>query len=197
MNEYLCKIMRPDEYFFDYYAQDLHFFAFDWDIPEHGPFGGLCGWTMGRLFDPSRVIQFIDPVGFLSTLYFLNLINQGIYTYLPEYREKWLFRAPSFVNILNCTCGHGGFSYRPNSIIRFTQNPSYVSKAKALPMDAALPKYANFFFYDYIPNVMFSKHSKPDKHLFTHILLNNLISDLDCPELLKYLSLNYSSLHNE
>lgn len=59
----------PGKYFPSHYRQDLGVFVDAVEIPRNGPFGVLCGRTLGNLFEPSKRPRFASPSGFLWCLY--------------------------------------------------------------------------------------------------------------------------------
>ncbi len=179
--------MNPGEYFSDHYINDLRLFAGGSDMPTHGPFGLLCGLTIGMIFEPNKIGEYSDPVGFLCSLYALNLLNQGIYTYFPEYHSRWLSRVAPFVDVRTCYAGHGGFYNHPDAIIRFARNPSYIPRAKPMPIDDQLGSYVSFFLNRYLPDLMTQgSHGttiEGDHHFTSSALTNRLMRDPDCTEL--------------
>lgn len=168
-------------YSHEHYRHDLSVFCSraikDIEVPEHGPFWMLCGMTMGCLYDPQNRDSFMSPSDFLCYLYELNIINQGIYTYYPTLHFEWCQSSLPFINSRGCSYGHGGWTSRPNAILHFAENPSYISGAK--PVDISrnqLVNYTNSFFFDYLPNTLSRRILNPEE------LLAHLKEDPDCGE---------------
>ena len=175
--------MNAVEYFPDHYRADLRVFA-EGNIPDHGPFWMLCGWTLGRLFEPGNVDKYCDPAGFLCALYELNLLNQGVHSYFPEDHALWLANSEPFPDIRGCSHGHGGFTHAPASILRFSENPRYIPGAQPIPISQErLREFTAFFVRTYLPAVC--KHS-PFRALSPLPLIEQLVSDGDCPEFSRY-----------
>jgi hypothetical protein len=151
----------PSLYFPDQYLNDLRAFNQGMEVPEHGPFWKLCGMTAGNLFEPEKVKHFGSPSDFLCCLYFLNLLNQGIYTYYRERHSDWLNICAPFVDILGCSYGHGGWTHSPDSILRFARNPSYIPRAQPVEITSEqLRSYTQFFFFEYLESIFATQHQQ-------------------------------------
>lgn len=146
--------MMPNSYFPHKYLQDLAIFSQGINIPENGPFWMLCGMTAGNFFEPEKVKQYAAPSDFLICLYFLNLLNQGIYTHFREHHINWLSTSAPFVDTLGCSYGHGGWSHSPDSILRFARNPNYIPRAQPIEITATqLKNYTEFFLFEYVDSL--------------------------------------------
>ena len=146
--------MVPIEYFPKHYLDDLKKFDENPEIPSHGPFSLLCGMTMGNLFSPSRRGTYSSPTDFLCCLYSLNLVNQGIYTYNRNLHGYWSQYSVPFLDCRGCSHGHGGWTNTPNSILRFSEDPSFVTNAQPIEIpDYHLASYINYFVREYLPSI--------------------------------------------
>ena len=172
--------MLPSEYLPTQYLHDLSIFNGGKELPEHGPFWMLCGMTIGNLFEPEKRFLFTNPSGFLCSLYALNLLNQGIYTYFPDLLNQWSSKVIPFVDIRGCHSGHGGFTHAPNSILTFSRNPSYIPRARPIELDKDIMDYTQYFFFAYLPTIF---DGQEGRSLEPSILLDYLKSDPSCLEL--------------
>ena len=169
-------------YFPAQYLHDLGVFYQGNDVPQHGPFWKLCGMTAGNLFEPERVKLFTSPSDFLCCLYFLNLLNQSIFTYFRKHHPYWAASCAPFVDTLGCSYGHGGWTHSPNSILRFAKDPSYIPRAQPIGItEEHLTNYARFFFSEYLESI-FSDQCQ--EALNSSDLLKHLRDDPDCIEVL-------------
>ena len=174
--------MDAFSYFPVHYRSDLLVFA-EQDIPSSGPFWMLCGMTLGRVFEPGRPERYADPSGFLSVLYYLNLISQGVHTYFRADHGQWLALSEPFADVRGCPSHHGGVS-KPGSIIHFAKSPDYVSGAEPICLeDELLRGYAMLFFQSYIPGVCAKAHFAA---LESKALAQHLLRDPGCPEFAVY-----------
>ncbi len=141
--------MRPSEYFPYLYLKDLRVFMGE-RVIGNGPQWMLCGWTMARIFEPQMRVKYKGIEEFVTVLYELNLINQGIHAHFNEDFGTWCVASISFPDCLACPSFHGGVSL-PNSILRFTKNPSNIPQARPVNLDMKMLKdYTHYFFKDYL-----------------------------------------------
>ena len=158
------------------YLNDLRVFDGD-DIPQHGSFGMLCGMTMGKLFEPQNCSRFTNPSYFLCCLYELNLINQGIYTFRRDLHFEWQESSLPFLDCRGCDSGHGGWLCRPNAILTFAADPSYVPRATPVEISNELLKdFTKYFFEHYLVDVF------DQTTLNSNEFLARIIGDSSCPE---------------
>ena len=175
--------MKPEEYFPRHYSEDIRVFAI-WDVPPHGPFGVLCGWTLGRLFESGQPEKYADPEGFLCMLWLLNLAHQGIYTYFPIAYRRWLFFSEPFPNLRACVSFHGGLS-TPGSLLLFARSPDYIPGAKPLELDdRRVRAFYQFFFDQYVGK--FAQDACEGIPFSLAELLTKLRNDPHCPEVSRY-----------
>ena len=172
--------MSPIEYFPALYRCDLAVFAGSAEIPLHGPFGALCGMTVGNLFEPAKRNAFKSASGFLCTQYALNLLDQAVYTYHPSLLSTWRLRVDPFVDIRGCHAGHGGWTHQPRSVLAFARRPSHVPRAQPVELEDELPAYVRFFFFDYLPSVLDAANHES---ISPTDLLGALQRDPDCNEI--------------
>jgi hypothetical protein len=172
----------PHDYFPLAYCEDLKAFSGASKVPSHGPFGLLCGRTMGALFEPANRDKYRSATGFLCTLYCLNLLHQGIYTHFPSAFNVWAIRVAPFVDARGCTHAHGGWNGLPNAILAFAQDPSYIPSAVPVHIENSdLSQYLSYFLFEYLPTVLPSYESM---HLVDPTeLLSRLRGDDDCAEI--------------
>jgi len=171
-------------YFPAKYLQDLGAFYQGKAIPLHGSFWMLCGMTAGNLYESNNIKNFYSPPDFLCCLYFLNLINQGIYTYYPECHGYWRVSCAPFVDSRGCSYGHGGWSSNPSSILRFAKDPSYIPRATPIEISPdQLEQYAEYFFSKYLPSIF---ETYPRNIFSSNDLFKHLQDDLDCSEVRQY-----------
>jgi hypothetical protein len=164
------------------YRSDLLVFA-EKDVPAHGPFGCLCGMTLGRVLEPSRPERYANAEDFLCTLYYLNLFHQGIHEYFSADHTNWLAHTESFPDIRACTYHHGGVS-KPGDIIRFARSPQYIPGAQSLRLpDQLLHEYATFFLREFVPGLCGRLQFRT---LSANALREHLIHDRDCSEFSLY-----------
>jgi len=172
--------MEPNKYFPDRYLADLKKFS-NKEIKGNGPKGMLCGRTMGNILDPKYRGQYKYLQEFLISLYCLNLISQGICTHFNEDFYAWCEISIPFPDCQTCASLHGGIS-RPDSILKFAEQPSYIPGAKPVQFDMEMVnKYLQFFFLDY-----FSKLEYKFIHVTSDKLISALIADKDCLTFQKY-----------
>lgn len=158
----------------EHYRSDLAVFCEAVEAPpESGPFYTLCGLTMENLFRKHE--RFADPVGFMCVQYVLNLLDQGIHTCFPEFKDEWRHESPPFLDLRACHSGHGGFSRSPGSIVWFVRNRWELPEAATINWDQCIGLYLQFFFEQYLPEVL--------PGLDVARLLKELIGDPDCFEL--------------
>lgn len=169
--------MRAEEYFPTLYRADLRAFS-EGDIPSRGPFGMLCGMTLTPLFSPSGSARCVNAAAFISTIYLLNLLNQGIYRYFPKDHPRWLSRVEPFPDIRGCSHAHGGVGHVPGTILTFASDPRYIPGAQPIPVPIeVLSDLAGFLVFTYLLNTCTSAELTPQR------LAQCLISDPDCAEL--------------
>jgi len=176
--------MRPDEYFPSHYRDDLRLFSAI-DVPRHGPFGILCGMTLGRLFEPGQPEKYADPEGFLCMLWLLNLAHQGIYTYFPSDYQRWLTVCEPFPDLRGCSSCHGGVC-TPDALLRFARDPSYITLARPFELhDVKVREFFQFFFTKYL-GVIVQDDGAAVNGFSAPELLERLCSDLASPEVSRY-----------
>lgn len=175
--------MQPNVYFPAKYHTDLRVFS-NGEVPTHGPFWMLCGWTLGGFLEPGRIKQYDSPEGFLCSIYQLNLLHQGIYTYFREDYPKWTALCEPFPDLRGCHSHHGGVS-SPASLINFVKNPSYTLGSKPLYLtDELLLEFTDYFFHHYLRSLC-------QKGKFVHLssdgLAARLRGDPDCGGYAKFM----------
>ena len=178
--------MNAVKYFPDCYRADLRFFA-EGGILHRGPFRALCGMTLERVFEPGNIDKYSDPACFLCVLYELNLLNQGIHAYFPEDHPRWITTCEPFPDIRGCSYGHGGFTHAPASILRFSDDPSYIPGARPIHISRErLREFTDFFVRNYLSVVCEQSHFRA---LTPLALVERLVSDGDCPEFSQFADL--------
>lgn len=159
------------------YLQDLSVFCQGKEIPQYGPFWMLCGMTMGKLFEPENRTNFNSPANFICYLYGLNLIDQGVHYYYPSLLADWRLSSLPFLDSRGCNQGHGGWAGKPNSILHFAKDPSYISRAQPIDIPNELLKsYIKYFLFSYLSSIFDKRTLNPEE------LLARLRSDPDCEE---------------
>jgi hypothetical protein len=173
--------MEPATYFYQHYGDDLKVFAED-RVPLHGPFEGLCGMTLGRVFEPEYRKRYAAPDHFLCVVYFLNVLYQGVHAYFRSDYALWTSLSEPFPDVRN-TCGHGGVS-KPVDILRFARDPGYVPRATPLDLPKSLlAAYQGFFRHTYVPRLCeLGRSGGGFEALNPGALWERLSEDLDTPE---------------
>jgi hypothetical protein len=122
--------VKPDQYFPKIYLKELRLFWGHRQLQDNGPQWVLCGMTMSEIFDPQKRKMYEYLEDFFSTLYCLNLINQGIHCYYCADFLTWCDKSVPFPDCL-CSSYHGGVS-TPQSIIQFIGAPFGISGASPI-----------------------------------------------------------------
>ncbi len=175
--------MQSNIYFPERYRADLRIFS-NCEVPKHGPFWMLCGWTLGGLLEPGCVERYASPEGFLCSIYHLNLLHQGIYTYFREDYAKWIALCESFPDLRGCHSYHGGVR-SPASLINFAKRPSYIPGAKPLSLtDELLMEFNDYFFHQYLRALC---QQEKFIHLSSDGLAARLREDPACREFANYM----------
>ena len=176
--------MEPHEYFPRHYRNDVHLFA-ETDVPPHGPFGLLCGWTLERLFAPGQPEKYADPEGFLCMLWLLNLAHQGMYTYFFNAYRRWLEFCEPFPDLRACPSHHGGL-FTPGHLLRYALVYRSMPGAITLELhEKRVHAFFNFFFNQYLGTL---SQQGPYRTLrFSPMdLLAKLRADPDCAEVSRF-----------
>lgn len=188
--------MPPSEYFPSHYLIDFDLFTDNAKSSvSHGK-AAACGMTLGRLFESGWRARFISPEDFLCCQYELNLLHQGIYTYFRDVYPHWVIQSHYFAHTRECKSGHGGFTSKPNSILHFARDPSYVPNAQPIELTGnRIREYTHFFFFDYLPAVfrgtylplrLCSYSIGRSQPIRPEELLQILKNDPDCREIAEY-----------
>ncbi|MGQ0652374.1 MAG: hypothetical protein ACT4P4_08930 [Betaproteobacteria bacterium] len=134
--------------------------------------------TLTRLFMPGQAVKYTNTAAFISTIYLLNLLNQGIYSYFRNDHHRWLSTVEPFPDIRGCCHAHGGVGHVPGTLLTFASNPSYIPGAVPIRIPRELfAELADFLVFTYLPNTCMSADLTPQR------LIQRLIDDAECVEL--------------
>lgn len=157
--------MKPSEYFPQLYLDDLATF---------GGYG-FCGMTMESIFKPKHREEYICVEDFINSVYQLNLMGQGIYTYFPTDFRRWRNIVAKYPDC-RCSAFHGGVN-TPDSILDYIESQSSFVIESIEIDNNALQLYSKHFFFDYLKEL---DEKANFRTLTPEGLINRLKRDYDC-----------------